>query len=92
LIFNLLLDQIYQVDKAEDKVEPILHVGLDEGAGVDDLDILRLVDHHSLLIVILLPPLHLQQVGDSSLKWLVCLSNLVHPFALLVSKQLNLIC
>ena len=86
------MDQIYRVDQAEDKVEPILHVGLDEGAGVDDLDILGLVDHHSLLIVVLLPPLHLQQVGDPSLKWFVCFSNLVHPFALLVSKQLTMTC
>ena len=86
------MNQIYRVDQAEDKVKPILHVGLDEGAGVDDLDILGLVDHHGLLIVVVLSPLHLQQVGDPSLKWFACLSNLVHPFALVVSKQLTLTC
>ena len=32
----------------EDKVEPIVYLGLDEGAGVDDLDIVGLMHHQSL--------------------------------------------
>ena len=32
----------------EDKVEPIVYLGLDEGAGVDDLHIVGLMHHQSL--------------------------------------------
>ena len=32
----------------EDKVEPINYLGLDEGAGADDLDIVGLMHHQSL--------------------------------------------
>ena len=32
----------------DDKVEPIVYLGLDEGAGADDLDIVGLMHHQSL--------------------------------------------
>ena len=40
--------QHYKVHQVEDKVEPIIFLGLDEGAGVDDLDIVGLMHHQSL--------------------------------------------
>ena len=80
----------YRVHQTEDKVEPIIHLGLDEGAGVDDLDILGLVHHHSLVVLLPLPLLHLHQVGHPSRKVLVCFSDFVHPFALVIAEQLCL--
>ena len=38
------VNRIYQV---EDKVKPIIYLGLDDGAGVDDLDIVGLMHHHT---------------------------------------------
>ena len=40
--------QRYRVHQVEDKVEPIIYLGLDEGADVNDLDIVGLMHHHSL--------------------------------------------
>ena len=40
----------------EDKVEPINYLGLDEGAGVDDLDIVGLMHHQSLDVSLTPPP------------------------------------
>ena len=40
----------------EDKVEPIVYLGIDEGAGVDDLDIVGLMHHHSLDVFLPPPP------------------------------------
>ena len=40
----------------EDKVEPVIYLGLDEGAGVDDLDILGLMHHQSLDVSLPPPP------------------------------------
>ena len=38
------VNRIYQV---EDKVKPKIYHGLDEGAGIDDLDIVGLMHHHT---------------------------------------------
>ena len=40
----------------EDKVEPLIYLGLDEGAGVDDLDIVGLMHHQSLYVSLPPPP------------------------------------
>ena len=40
----------------EDKVEPINYLGLDEGAGADDLDIVGLMHHQSLDVSLPPPP------------------------------------
>ena len=40
----------------EDKVEPIIYLGLDEGAGVDDLYIVGLMYHQSLGVPFTPPP------------------------------------
>ena len=40
----------------EDKVEPVIYLGLDEGAGVDDLDIVGLMHHQSLYVSLPPPP------------------------------------
>ena len=40
----------------EDKFEPVIFLGLDEGAGVDDLDIVGLMHHHSLDVSFPPPP------------------------------------
>ena len=47
--------QGYQVNHVEDKVQPVIYLGLDEGAGVDDLDNVGLMHHQSLGVS--LPPL-----------------------------------
>ena len=40
----------------KEKVEPIIYLGLDEGAGVDDLDIVGLMHHQSLDVSLPPPP------------------------------------
>ena len=60
-----------------------MHLGLDEGAGVNDLDIFGLVHHHSLVVLVL--PLHLHKVGHLVL---VCLLDSVHPLVWVVFDQL----
>ena len=40
----------------EDKVEPINYLGLDEGAGADDFDIVGLMHHQSLDVSLPPPP------------------------------------
>ena len=60
-----------------------MHLGLDKGAGVNDLDIFGLVHHHSLVVLVL--PLHLHKVGHLVL---VCLLDSVHPLVWVVFDQL----
>ena len=48
----------------EEKVEPVIYLGLDEGAGVDDLDIVGLMHHQSLDVSLPPPPPSGQQATE----------------------------
>ena len=60
----------------EDKVEPVIYLGLDEGAGVDDLDIVGLMHHQSLDVSLPPPPPSGQQTPESR-EAIICFSNFV---------------
>ena len=47
LSIKLMIAKVNRIYQVEDKVKPIIYLGLDEGAGVDDLDIVGLMHHHT---------------------------------------------